>query len=113
MLKWIVNTLSNRLFCTLLICGAFSSISLAQAAAEKPIREIIASAAAAGTPAEQREIVLTLKLRPAAEAVSWFEKWKTGEIFLTEDASGGVTPVTLTQVSYDEAVGLDFAGIRF
>ena len=96
MLKWIVNTLSNRLFCALLICGVFSSISLAQAPAEKPIREIIASAAAAGTPAEQREIVLTLKLRPAAEAVTWFEKWKTGEIFLNEDASGVVIPVTLT-----------------
>ena len=58
-------------------------MSLAQTPAEKPIREVIASAAAAATHAEQREIVLTLKLKPSAEAVTWFEKWKTGEIFST------------------------------
>ena len=73
-----------------------SSICLAQAPAERPIREVIAKAAAAATPGEQREIVLTLKLRPSAEAVTWFEKWKAGEIFLTDDSAGVVTPVTLT-----------------
>lgn len=96
MLKWIVNTLSNRFLCGLLIGWVGSSIGLAQAPAAKPIRQVIASAAAAATPAEQREIVLTLKLAPSAEAVTWFEKWKTGEIFLNEDAAGVVTPVTLT-----------------
>ena len=96
MLKWIVNTLSNRFLCGLLIGWVGSSIGLAQAPAAKPIRQVIASAAAAATPAEQREIVLTLKLAPSAEAVTWFEKWKTGEIFLNEDAAGVVTHVTLT-----------------
>ena len=75
---------------------ACSWISLAQEVAEKPIREVIASAVAAATPDEQREIVLTLKLRPSPEAVTWFEKWKSGEIFLSDDPSGGVSPVTLT-----------------
>ena len=96
MLKWIVNTVSKRLLCALLIGWAGSSVGLAQAPAEKPVREVIASAAAAATPAEQREIVLTLKLKPSAEAVTWFERWKAGEIFLNEDAAGVVTPVTLT-----------------
>ncbi len=96
MLKWIVNSLSNRDIFGLLIGCAFSSISLAQAPADKPIRDVIASAATAATPAEQREIILTLKLKPSTEAVTWFEKWKTGEIFLNEDAAGVITPVTLT-----------------
>ncbi len=96
MLKWIVTPVSNRLPSCLLIGLACSWTSLAQEAAEKPIREVIASAVAAATPDEQREIVLTLKLRPSPEAVTWFEKWKSGEIFLSEDPSGGVSPVTLT-----------------
>ena len=96
MLKWIVTPVSNRLPSYLLIGLACSWISLAQEVAEKPIREVIASAVAAATPDEQREIVLTLKLRPSPEAVTWFEKWKSGEIFLSDDPSGGVSPVTLT-----------------
>ena len=96
MLKSIVNTLSNRFLCGLLIGWVGSSIGLAQAPAAKPIREVIASAAAAATPAEQHEIVLTLNLAPSADAVTWFEKWNTVEIFLNEDAAGVVTPGTLT-----------------
>lgn len=84
MLKWIVKTHSKRFLCALLIGSFCPSIGLAQALAAKPICEVIAAAAAAATPAEQRETVLTLKLALSAEAVTWFEKWKTGEIFLGE-----------------------------
>ncbi|MES2923370.1 MAG: urea ABC transporter permease subunit UrtB [Verrucomicrobiota bacterium] len=96
MRNWIVNSLSRRFLCVLLLSWASAPVCLAQAPAEKPIREVIATAVAAATPAEQREIVLTLKLKPSSEAVTWFERWKAGEIYLNEDSAGVLTPVTLT-----------------
>ena len=95
MLKKFLTTITNRFKATLSIALACSSICVAQTE-EKSIRETIASAVAAGTPAEQREIILSLKLKPSAEAVGWFEKWKTGEIFLHDDGTGVNTPVVLT-----------------
>lgn len=62
------------------------------------VRGSIASAVIAATPKEQREILMTLKATPSSEAVGWFDKWKSGEIFLHEDA-GLITPVTLTGVA--------------
>ena len=63
---------------------------------EESVRQTIAAATVAPTPSQQREIILSLKAKPSAEAVTWFEKWKTGEIFLHEDPSGAVTPVLLS-----------------
>ncbi len=75
----------------------------------KSVRETIAAATLAETPAGQREIILSLKLTPSPDAVTWFEKWKTGEIFLHKDAAGVVIPVLLT----GEAAGDDsFATVR-
>ena len=63
---------------------------------EESVRQTIAAATVAPTPSQQREIILSLKAKPSAEAVTWFEKWKVGEIFLHEDPSGAVTPVLLS-----------------
>ena len=95
MLNRISKTLSRRLV-VILIVGLSSCWSFPAFAREKSIRETIATAILAATPAEQREIILSLKLKPLPEAVTWFEKWKTGEIFLSTDAAGVVTPVLLT-----------------
>jgi len=75
------------------------SMALAIGAAdaqERSVRETIAAAAAAPTPAEQRDIILTLKLKPSPEAVTWMEKWKEGAIFLQKGEGDAVTPVILT-----------------
>ena len=71
------------------------SVSPAQAPA-KSVRETIAAATVAGSSDAQREIILTLKLRPTPEVATWIEKWKSGEIFLSDDGAGIVTPVVLT-----------------
>ena len=63
---------------------------------EKTVREIIATAVTATTPAEQRELILSLKQRPSPEVVSWFEKWKEGAIFIYKDASDQSTAVLLS-----------------
>ena len=65
-------------------------------AAAATIRETIASAIAAPTASEQRDIVLSLKSTPSPEAVVWLDKWKEGVIFVHEDADGAVIPVLLT-----------------
>jgi urea transport system permease protein len=93
MLKSIVTTFSKQLIARFLLGLAFSSACFAQAP-EKSIRETVAAAAVAGTPDEQKEIILTLKLKPSLESLTWFDKWKAGEIFLLDDG-GVVTPVLL------------------
>jgi urea transport system permease protein len=60
------------------------------------VRETVASAIAAPTAGEQRDIVLSLKTNPSPEAVDWLDKWKEGSIFLHESADGVTTPVLLT-----------------
>ncbi|MEY3894915.1 MAG: urea transporter permease subunit UrtB [Verrucomicrobiota bacterium] len=95
MLNRISDALSRRLAVSLIVGLSFCWISPV-VAQEKSIRETIAAATLAATPAEQREIILSLKLTPSPEAVTWFEKWKTGEIFLYKDAAGVMTPVLLT-----------------
>jgi urea transport system permease protein len=76
-----------------LIAGALTSVD----AQENPsIREAIAAAVIADSPAEQREIILSLKARPSPEAISWLEKWREGAIFLYEQDGGPSTAVLLT-----------------
>ncbi len=87
--------LAKRLVLSLVIGLMIPATAYAQAP-EKSVRETIASALVAGTPAEQKEIILAMKLKPSPEAVSWFGKWKEGAIFLHQNAGGLVTPVTLT-----------------
>ena len=94
MLNSIVTKFSKRLLNSLLLGLALSSACFAQAP-ERTIRETVAAATIATTPDEQKEIILTLKLKPSLESLTWFEKWKSGEIFMLDDA-GVVTPVLLT-----------------
>ncbi len=98
MARWI--DFSRRLLAGLAFAFAASSLAFAQAP-EKSVRETIAAAAIAPTPAEQREIILSLKLKPTPETVTWFENWKSGKIFLYDDA-GVVTPVILTGKADDD-----------
>jgi len=95
MQKLFANFFAKRLVLPLLIGLMIPAVAVAQARG-KSVRETIASALVAGTPAEQKEIILTMKLKPSPEAVSWFEKWKEGSIFLHQNAEGVVTPVVLT-----------------
>ena len=89
-----------------LIAGALTSVD----AQENPsIREAIAAAVIADSPAEQREIILSLKARPSPEAISWLEKWREGAIFLYEQDGGPSTAVLLTG---EADAGGSFATIR-
>jgi urea transport system permease protein len=95
-----MHRFSNSSFANWLIFAAVigwmaSSLGFGQSP-ERTVREAIAAAVAATTADEQKEIVLSLKLKPTPEAVTWFEKWKGGEIFLHDDGTGATTAVVLT-----------------
>ncbi len=76
-----------------LITGSFTSAG----AQETPtVRDIIAAAVVAESPAKQREIVLSLKSQPSPEAVSWLEKWREGLIFIHEEDDRVPCAVLLT-----------------
>jgi len=83
-------------FHLLVIAGLMAVTPSKLWADERSIREIIAAAVAAPTPADQKSLVLSLKSRPSPEAVIWFDKWKEGAIFLHSDAAGVTTPVLLS-----------------
>ena len=85
----------NRLSFVLLIGCMVASLATVKAQ-ERNVRETIAAAAAAPTPGEQREIILSMKLKPSPEAVTWLGKWKEGGIFLQKGEGDVVTPVLLT-----------------
>lgn len=108
MLNRISQNFSKRMLAVLLLGLAAISLGTAKAQ-ERSVRETIAAATVAATPVEQREMILSLKLKPSSESVTWFEKWKTGKIFLNEDPSGVVTPVLLTG---DAAGDGSFATVR-
>ena len=95
MLHFSFTDLSKRLITSVFLSLGLVSVSPAQAPA-KSVRETIAAATVAGSSDAQREIILTLKLRPTPEVATWIEKWKSGEIFLSDDGAGIVTPVVLT-----------------
>jgi urea transport system permease protein len=63
---------------------------------ESSARQTIAAAITAASSAEQQELVLSLKNNPSAEAAHWLDQWRTGRIFLYNDAQGAVVPVILT-----------------
>ena len=75
---------------------ALMTCATAAAGTSPPVRETIAAAVTAGTPDEQREIILTLKSNPTPEAISWLNKWKEGAIFLNQDDAGTATALLLT-----------------
>lgn len=81
----------------------------ARAAGVESARETIAAAVVAGSPAEQKEIILSLKSNPSPEVVSWLEKWKEGAIYLLEDPEGRKTAALLSGSA--DAAG-SFATIR-
>ncbi len=95
MLKLRFHHISRRLVFGLLALAAGVSTGFSQSES-KVVREKIAAAVAAPTPAEQREIVLSFKATPSPEVVGWLEKWKGGEIYLYKDKDDAVTPVVLT-----------------
>jgi len=95
MLKLRFHHVSRRLVFGLLAFAAGVSVGFSQPET-KVVREKIAAAVAAPTPAEQREIVLSFKSTPSPEVVGWLEKWKGGEIYLHKDKDDAVTPVVLT-----------------
>jgi urea transport system permease protein len=83
--------------CLVGLALGLSLFAAAQAqVAEKSVRETVASAIVVQPAEAQRELILSLKLKPSAEAVEWFGKWKEGAIFLLDDAAGVKTPVILT-----------------
>lgn len=94
MAKSILKDIWRRWWLCLWIVLPFPSGALAQSEPQS-VREIVASAILAGIPAEQRDLVLSLKQRASPEVVRWLEKWKEGAIFLHKDAVDGVTPVIL------------------
>ena len=96
MLKFFFLTSLSKT-CLVGLALGLSLFAAAQAqAAEKSVRETVASAIVAQPAEAQRELILSLKLKPSAEAVAWFGKWKEGAIFLLDDAAGVKTPVILT-----------------
>ena len=96
MLKFFFLTSLSKT-CLVGLALGLSLFAAAQAqAAEKSVRETVASAIVAQPAEAQRELILSLKLKPSAEAVEWFGKWKEGAIFLLDDAAGVKTPVILT-----------------
>ncbi|MGL5017402.1 MAG: urea ABC transporter permease subunit UrtB [Luteolibacter sp.] len=95
MRNWISQFLPRYLSFALLLAG-FGAVTAVAQEAGKSIREVIAAATVAETPAAQRELILSLKLKPLPEAATWFDKWKGGEIFIFKDAAGLATPVLLS-----------------
>lgn len=95
MLKKLIH-LASSCFAYAIVMGASVSGLHAQEPAERPVRETIVSAITAGTPDEQKQIILSLKTTPSPEVLDWLEKWKAGEIFLHSTDEGVVTPVLLT-----------------
>ena len=108
MLNSSLTDLSKRLITSAFLSLVLVSVSLAQAPA-KSVRETIAAATVAESSDAQREIILTLKLKPTPEVATWIEKWKSGEIFLSDDGAGIVTPVVLTGEADSEGA---FATLR-
>ncbi|RYD32875.1 MAG: hypothetical protein EOP87_12035, partial [Verrucomicrobiaceae bacterium] len=70
-----LTALSKRLLCCLLV-GIFAPTASFAQDSTRSVRETVAAAVAAPDSAAQREIVLSLKLSPSPEAVTWLEKWK-------------------------------------
>jgi urea transport system permease protein len=95
MLNWL-SQIFPRFFLAALVTLGFSLASANAQEKEKSIQEVIAAATVAEYPAAQRELILSLKLKPSPESVTWFEKWKGGEIFIHKDAAGVSTPVLLS-----------------
>ncbi|MEO8617199.1 MAG: urea ABC transporter permease subunit UrtB [Luteolibacter sp.] len=95
MQKLFARISKSRLSLVLMIGFMVASFDTAKAE-ERTVRETIAAAAAASSPGEQREIILSMKSKPSPEAVTWLEKWKEGGIFLHKGEGDLVTPVLLT-----------------
>lgn len=95
MLKKLFHLASSRLTPLILIGFGAAGLNAAEPQARPP-REIIASAITAASADEQKDIILSLKATPSPEIVSWFDRWKSGEIFLHTAEDGTITPVLLT-----------------
>ena len=95
MLKKLIHLASSCFAYAILMGGSVSGLH-AQEPAARPVRETIVSAITAGTPDEQKQIILSLKATPSPEVLDWLEKWKAGEIFLHSTDEGAITPVLLT-----------------
>lgn len=107
MLNWIPRAISKRFLTGFLICLSCFPVGLARAQ-EMSIRETIAAATVEESSGKQRDMILSLKLKPDPESVMWFEKWKTGEIFLYE----GTDVKTAVLLTGEAAADGSFATIR-
>jgi urea transport system permease protein len=92
----LIHHVKRGLSLSLLLSSAFFTRADETGTGSSELRKIIASAIEAPTPADQQEIILSLKTKPSPEAVSWLDQWKEGSIYLYEAPDGKLTAVTLT-----------------
>lgn len=92
----LIHHVKRGLSLSLLLSSAFFTRADETGTGSSELRKIIASAIEAPTPAEQQEIILSLKTKPSPEVVSWLDQWKEGSIYLYEAPDGKLTAVTLT-----------------
>lgn len=92
----LIHHVKRGLSLSLLLSSAFFTRADETGTGSSELRKIIASAIEAPTPAEQQEIILSLKTKPSPEVVSWLDQWKEGSIYLYEAPDAKLTAVTLT-----------------
>lgn len=92
----LIHHVKRGLSLSLLLSSAFFTRADETGTGSSELRKIIASAIEAPTPADQQEIILSLKTKPSPEVVSWLDQWKEGSIYLYEAPDGKLTAVTLT-----------------
>lgn len=92
----LIHHVKRGLSLSLLLSSAFFTRADETGTGSSELRKIIASAIEAPTPADQQEIILSLKTKPSPEAVSWLDQWKEGSIYLYEAPDAKLTAVTLT-----------------
>lgn len=92
----LIHHVKRGLGLSLLLSSAFFTRADETGTGSSELRKIIASAIEAPTPADQQEIILSLKTKPSPEVVSWLDQWKEGSIYLYEAPDAKLTAVTLT-----------------
>lgn len=92
----LIHHVKRGLSLSLLLSSAFFTRADETGTGSSELRKIIASAIEAPTPADQQEIILSLKTKPSPEVVSWLDQWKEGSIYLYEAPDAKLTAVTLT-----------------
>lgn len=86
-----------------LLCFGFvlANASILSAAEEKEAKDIFVEALVAGSPAKQREIILSLSGYASPEVTTWINQWREGQIYLHHAENGVVTPLILEDSAPD------------